>query len=333
MKRISPLEIEGIEIGHATNAEAATGCTALICRAGATGAVDVRGGAPATRETDLLRPENMVEKINAVVLSGGSAFGLDAASGAMHWLADAGVGFATGGGVVPIVPAACLFDLMCGESVAPDAAMGAAACADAAARAERGDTELPRGNVGAGAGATVGKFGGPTRAMKAGLGVAGFEVDGLKVAAVVAVNAGGSVYEADGSPLAGVLTEDGAGIVGRAESDELFAQACMMMFAAQDAAFGGPVENTTIGCVVTNADLTKAQATKVATMAHDGYARAIAPVHTSNDGDTIFVMATGAKPAPLDLVGYLAALACEEAIRDGVRSAEGCCGLKAACDL
>lgn len=319
MKTISPLDIDGIEIGQATCAEAGTGCTVVLCRAGAVGGVDVRGGGPATRETDLLRPENMVQRVNAVMLSGGSAFGLDAASGAMRWLEEHDAGFDVGVGVVPIVCGASLFDLTCGHAdVRPDAEMGYEACEEA-----KGEGVLEEGCAGAGTGATVGKAFGMERAMKAGVGAAGFQAGDVQVAAVSAVNALGTVVAADGTPLAGLLSADMTHVL---PVDEATAELATL--------FGSvPQTNTTITCVVTNATLSKAQATKVAQISHDGYARAIRPVHTSGDGDTVFVLATCEVPAACDLVGLLAADACEEAIRRGVTQAHASFGFKAYEDL
>lgn len=307
MQTISPLDINGIEIGHATDAEAGTGCTVILCRQGATAGVDVRGGGPATRETDLLTPEKMVQQIHAVMLSGGSAYGLDAASGAMQWLEEQGVGFDTGIAKVPIVCAASIFDLACGRAdVRPDKAMGYEAC-EAASRA----TVVEEGCVGAGCGATVGKMFGPARCMKSGLGVHGLEHGGLQVAAVTAVNALGIIVDDEGFPMAGALAEDGFNLVSVEEAEEACVTLSELPFTT----------NTTITCIMTNAQLTKTQCTKVAQVAHDGYARAIRPVHTGNDGDAVFVLATGARPAGVDGVGILAANACEHAIRNAVVSA------------
>lgn len=319
MDTISPLDIEGIEIGQATDTDAATGCTVIICPEGATAGVAVRGGGPATRETDLLRPENMVQRIHAVMLSGGSAFGLDAASGAMRRLEERGIGFDVGVGRVPIVCGASLFDLACGRGdVRPDATMGYEACLDA--ESSKGFEEGCRG---AGTGATVGKVGGMTRAMKSGMGAYGLTADGLQVATVVAVNALGSVVERDGTPIAGLLSEDGASILSIEDGEKAF-------LAAGRASFSS---NTTVSCVITNAALTKAEACKVASIAHDGYARAIRPVHSSNDGDTVFVMATGKLSVAMDLVGLLAADTCEESIRRAAWQAHASYGFKAATDM
>ena len=313
-------QIPGIFAGHATNEEAGTGCTVIVCPAGATGAVDVRGGAPATRETDLLRPEETVQVLHAVVLSGGSAFGLAASVGVADELERRDIGLDVMVAKVPIVSGACLFDLMCGSAdVRPDASMG-----EEAVRAafEGSDKPLARGNVGAGAGCTVGKVAGPTRAMKTGLGECVRQAGELVCGAVAAVNAVGNVVDpATGGFVAGVLSPDGTHVI---SVEEAFAEAAAAM----------PLRtNTTISCVVTNARLTKAEATKVAQMSADAYAHAIRPTHTTNDGDSIFVMATGAVEAQVDMVGMLATAALEQAIADAARSACGAFGLKAARDL
>lgn len=304
---------------HRTNAEGGTGCTVFIAPEGAVGAVDVRGGAPATRETDLLRPENMVERIHAVVLSGGSAFGLEAACGVMDQLAERSIGFQLAGACVPIVCGASLFDLPVGRAVWPSKDDGR----EAAGAAFTGAVDLEQGCVGAGAGATVGKMGLPTQAMKSGFGWAGLRMGDLVAIANVAVNAAGNVMAEDGTWLAGTLGEDGRVM------DPFAAAARAQMMAAE----GGPVTNTTIGCVLTNASLTKAQATKAAQITHDAYARCIKPVHTLNDGDAIFVMASGEVEAQTDSVAVLATEAMERAIRSAVRHTQGAYGLKAAADL
>lgn len=303
--------------GHYTDLEALTGCTVFVargdCAEGVTCAVDVRGGAPATRETDLLRPENMVQKANAVVIGGGSAFGLEAACGVMEELAGKGMGFALAGLHVPIVPAACLFDLPVGKPAWPDKAAGRAACG---AALQFDGADLAQGVVGAGTGATVGKMGLPEQAMKSGFGWSGLRMGELVVIGCVAVNALGNVVAEDGSWLAG--TRDAEGNV----MDPL-AAAVMAMPAGGTAAAApdaeGGVKNTTLGVVLTNAKLSKAQATKVAQQAQDGYARAIKPVHTTSDGDTVFVMASGKVEALPDMVGIMGANAIEAAIRSAVR--------------
>ena len=325
-------DLSAFHCGHAHNNDAGTGCTVVVAPAGATCGVDVRGGGPATRETDLLRPENMIEAVHAVVLSGGSAFGLAASTGVMDELAARDIGFEMGGARVPIVVGACLFDLLVGENAHPDAAMGQAACR-AALDGEPGAV-LAEGNVGAGTGASVGKLLGPERAMKAGFGVCGLRMGEMVACALVAVNAFGNVRGADGTWIAGC--RDDAGRV--MEPLEAFAA-----LAASEAAGGGtgadaaagtaPCTNTTIGVVLTNARLTKAQATKVSSTAHDAYARAIKPVHTLNDGDTIFTFASGEVDASPDAVAILATEALQGAIERAVRTATSAYGLPAANDL
>ena len=313
--------VEGVRAAHATLADAGTGCTAIVCPQGATGGVDVRGGAPATRETDLLRPEETVDVLHAVVLSGGSAFGLAASCGVAEELESRGIGLDVGVAKVPIVSSACLFDLACGR---PDVRPGVEEGRLAARRAlDAPAGPLERGNVGAGCGCTVGKLAGPGRAMKSGLGEVALAAGELVCAAVSAVNACGDVVDPrTGEPIAGLRDESGRQLVPSEEA--LLSLAAQMPLSRT---------NTTISCVVTNARLTKAQATKVAQMAADAYAHAIRPTHTTNDGDTVFVMATGAVDAQIDVVGTLATRALEEAIADGARSARGAYGLPAACDL
>ncbi|MDR2108319.1 MAG: P1 family peptidase [Coriobacteriales bacterium] len=335
---------EGFFVGNAQDETARTGCTVILCPAGAVAGVDVRGAAPATRETDLLRPENMVPEIHAVLFCGGSAYGLDAASGVMRYLEECGHGLLYANTVVPIVCAAALFDLLSGDAdVRPDAAMGLAACQAAAA-------QLTVGRVGAGCGATVGKLLGMASTMPGGLGACSFIAGDLLVTAVVVVNALGNIYDASsGRALAGTLdplgekpqiidpllafslsaaaTEPGgAGGWGGGDWGGGFAAGSGDWgggspgsgFAAGSGGAGSACPNTTLGCVLTNANLSKAQANRVAMMAHDGYARAIHPVHTSNDGDAIFCMARGTVGAHPDLVGTLAALAMEHAIHNAV---------------
>ena len=332
--------VEGLTLGHFTLAERPTGCTVVLAEEGAVAGVDVRGGAPGTREVALLDPVNRVRAVHAVVLSGGSAFGLDAASGVVRYLEERGIGYSVGEHVVPIVAGAILFDLGVGDgSIRPGPACGyeAASAASAAAPAE--------GSVGAGAGATVGKLRGRGRAMKGGIGTASITLeDGLTVAAVVAVNAVGDVIDpATGQVVAGVRTEDGAG----------FADARRLLRAGElgrpgsgepgdsGAGEGGTdaedasVENTTIGIVATNAALTKSEITKVAQMAHDGLARAVYPAHTPRDGDTLFGLATGthADEVGLTRIGALAADLVAEAILRAVRTATGLPGLPSVTDL
>ncbi len=325
IKTCSLNELSSFQIGHAQDEEAGTGCTVIIAPQGATCSVDVRGGGPATRETDLLRPENMIEAVHAVVLSGGSAFGLEASCGVMDALAERKIGFELGGAYVPIVVGASLFDLLVGKPVHPDKAMGR----KAAEAALDGPSNLAQGNVGAGCGATVGKLADPRAAMKSGLGLACLELGELKVGAIVAVNAIGCVRDKSGRWIAGV--QDG----NRGVLDPLaaMAQAAAAMAQVEQDASPAPCTNTTIGVVLTNASITKAQASKVSSIAHDAYARAIKPVHTSNDGDAIFTFASGEASAAPDVVGVLAAEAMQLAIENAVREAEGAFGLPAARDL
>lgn len=313
--------VAGVKVGHFTLAERPTGCTVILVEAGATAGVDVRGGAPGTRETPLLDPVKSVQQVHAVVLSGGSAFGLDSASGVMRYLEEKGVGYETSAGKVPIVPAAILFDLAVGDAkVRPGAEAGYKAARAAASG------PVAEGSVGAGAGATVGKGRGMHRAMKGGVGTAAIRLDnGLIVAALVAVNAAGDVVDpGTGTVVAGVRTEDGRGL---ADARELLRAGGRFV--------PRPGENTTLGVVATNARLSKAEATKAAEMAHDGLARAVHPAHTPWDGDTIFALATGdfAGEADVFTVGALAADAVAEAIVRAVLAAEGLPGLPAARDL
>ena len=318
-------DVAGIKLGHYTLDQRPTGCTVVLVEDGAVAGGDVRGSAPGTRETDLLRPTGLVDRVHAVVLAGGSAFGLAAASGVVHYLEERGIGFVTPAAKVPIVPAAILYDLGVGDaSVRPTAECGY--------RAAQAATSGPvvEGNVGAGAGATVGKLAGAGRAMKSGLGTASVSLaDGLTVAALVAVNALGDIIDPHTNRVvAGLRTEDGTAL---ADSRRLLRLA-------------GPTqtrsaENTTIGIVATNARLTKVEATTLAQMAHAGFARAINPVHTPYDGDTIFALATGTHQpadtpqASLLQIGALAAEVMAEAIVRAGRAAVGIPGYPAARDL
>ena len=316
--------VAGLEVGSYTLTERPTGCTVVLARAGAVAGVDQRGGAPGTRELGLLNPINPVQKANAIVLAGGSAFGLDAATGAMRYLDERHIGYDAGVAKVPIVPAAILFDLNVGgkPSIRPTADCGY----KAAAAATRGPVQ--EGNVGAGAGATVGKLGGPGRAMKAGLGSAAITLpNGLTVAALVAVNAVGDIIDpATGQVVAGVRTPDGRHL---ADARRLIESGSLL----QPRSRAG--ENTTIGIVATNATLTKDEVTKMAEMASDGYARAISPVHTPADGDTLFGLATGAYKGPSDVlvIGALAADAMARAIVRAAWEARSIPGYPAARDL
>jgi L-aminopeptidase/D-esterase-like protein len=306
MKRANAItDVRGIEVGHAQDEEALTGCTVILCRKGAVAGVDVRGGAPGTRETSLLDPVNIVEKVHAVVLAGGSAFGLDAAGGVMHYLEEQKIGFNTGSAKVPIVPAAILYDLGMGRSdVRPDSAMGyhAAVSASFAAPAE--------GNVGAGMGASVGKMRGMKYAMKSGVGTWSMNIDRLVIGALVAVNAVGDVVDPNsGKMIAGIRSGTSLG------------------WMKKNPPRAAVKSNTVIGVVATNAKLTKSQATKVAQMAQDGLARVVRPAHTMFDGDTIFALATGEQKADVSMVGAFAAEVMAGAILRAVKMAAPAGGL------
>jgi L-aminopeptidase/D-esterase-like protein len=313
-------DVAGLTVGHWTDLEAATGCTVVLCDGeGAVAGVEVRGSAPGTRETDLLDPVNAVQKVHAVLIGGGSAFGLDAASGVMRWLEGHGRGVEVGPLRVPIVPAAVLFDLPIGRpDVRPDAAAGEAAC-EAASSAP-----VPQGCVGAGTGATVGKMFGFERATKSGLGSASLKLaDGVTVAALVAVNAAGDVVDpASGSILAGPRLPEGG-------------FACTTEWLRERQAEIGIGSSTTLAVVATDAELTKVEATKVARMAHDGLARTIDPVHTMLDGDTVFALATGASGVAADVtaVGAAVATALARAVLAAVREATSLAGVPAVRDL
>ncbi|QOS67139.1 P1 family peptidase [Eggerthella guodeyinii] len=324
-------DLPAFRCAHAEDARTGTGCTVVIAPEGAVCGVDVRGGGPATRETDLLKPENMIEAVHGVVLSGGSAFGLAAATGAMEELAARGIGFPVESARVPIVVGACLFDLLVGQNAHPDAAMGRAA---AQAAFERDAAEpLAEGNVGAGCGASVGKLLGGERAMKAGLGVCGLRLGELAACAIVAVNALGNVRDADGAWIAGCRDDEGR-VMDPLEAFGVLAQQAAAAAAAREVdPAAGPCANTTIGVVLTNARLTKAQATKASSTVHDAYARAIKPVHTSGDGDTVFTFASGEVDADYDVFAILATEAMQGAIVRAVEQAEGAYGLPAARDV
>jgi L-aminopeptidase/D-esterase-like protein len=311
--------VPGIKVGHHTLAERPTGCTVVLAEGGVTAGVDVRGSAPATRETDLLNPVNLVQIAHAIALSGGSAFGLDSASGVMRYLEEKRIGFEFGPAHVPIVPAAALFDLAIGDGrIRPGAD-----CGYQAARAAT-DAAVIEGSVGAGAGATLGKAGGMGRSMKGGVGSAALTLrGGLIVAALVVVNAAGDVIDpANGQVVAGVRTTDG----------KAFADARKLVRSGS-ARTAEARQNTTLGVVATNARLTKTEATRVSQMAHDGYARALAPSHTPGDGDVIFTLATGAIGSDIGQVGALAADAVTDAIVRAARQATGVPGIPAVRDL
>lgn len=319
MREVNITDIKNIKIGHAQDFKGGSGCTVVLCEDGAYAGVDVRGGGPASRETELLKPVNMVEQIHAVMLSGGSAYGLDAGAGAMKYLEEKGVGFDVGVGVVPIVCGASLFDLVVGDpKCRPDQAMGYEACKNATSK------KPAEGNVGAGTGASVGKFLGVDNMMKSGLGTYALQIGDLIVGAIVAVNALGDVVDIEtGKRLAGILNDSKTAISNTEET--MYAE-----YAGSRNVFSG---NTTIGCIVTNAKLTKSQANKLASIAHNGFARAIRPVHTMADGDTIFTLATGEVEVMPDAVGALATDVMAKAINKAVLQAEPAYGLKAASDF
>ncbi len=309
--------IDGVRVGHAQDEKGLTGCSVVLLPPGSRGGVDVRGGAPGTRETDLLNPVNLVEEVHAFVLSGGSAFGLAAATGVVSFLEERGIGFDTGVARVPIVPAAVIFDLAVGDAGArPDAEMGYRACLEASEDLTR------QGNVGAGMGATVGMMLGPANATKSGLGTSFMESGGLKILAMAVVNAFGDVVDEEGRILAGARLPEGG-----------FActEACI------ETALGGggvpPLTNTTLGVIVTNARLGKTDVNWVAQRGHNGLARAVSPSHTKLDGDLVFAAATGQVEAAADTVGILGAVLMARAVRNAVLHAEGVAGIPAHADL
>ena len=319
--------VSGIRVGHAHDLDALTGCTVVLCEKGAVGGIDQRGGAPGTRETDALQPVHLVEKVHAVMLSGGSAFGLDAATGAVRYLEEQGVGFNMGVAKVPIVPAAILFDLGIGSATRrPDAEMGYQACLNASADAPS------EGNVGAGTGATVGKILGMGQAMKSGIGTAGMDIGGgVTVGALIAVNAFGDVLDpATNQIVAGARSlKKGPIKIGEGDyfADTMEVMKGLVGRTIMDAAHRA---NTVIGVVATNARFNKEEATKMARMAMNGVARCIRPSNTMLDGDTIFSLATGKKKADANIVGAFAAEVVVEAVLRAVRNAEEVAGLPAA---
>lgn len=319
LQQIAFTDIDDIQVGHAHNLDAGTGCTVIICEKGATAGIDVRGGAPGTRESDLLNPVNLVEKIHAIVLAGGSAFGLDAASGVMQYLEERNIGFDVQVTRVPIVCGAVLFDLSVGDHrIRPDKEMGYEACRNATNRA------CAEGCVGAGAGATVGKILGMARATKSGLGCHAIQVGSLKIGALVAVNCLGDVIDPEtGNRVAGLLNDD---LTGLADTEAVMIES----YATKKNLFAG---NTTIGIIGTNAMLTKSQATKLASMAQNGYARTMRPAHSMFDGDTIFTMGTGHVEADLSVLGLLSAKVMERAVISAIKKAHPLFGLKCWSDL
>ena len=304
-------DVAGIEVGHYTDSRRPTGCTVIMAREGAVGGVDVRGAAPGTRETDLLAPSNLVDKVHAIMLAGGSAWGLDAATGAVRWLEERGVGLDIGVAKIPLVPSAVLFDVLVGDaSIRPDAAAGYAAC-------EAASTKRPaEGNVGAGTGAAVGKIFGIARAMKGGIGSASVTVDGVTVGAIVACNALGDVIDPEtGSVIAGARTANGRQLMDTRRA--------LLRGVPPQPILGGT--NTTIGVVATDAVLTKVQVHRLAQVSHDGLARAINPVHTPSDGDAMFALATGRvrKSPGMFVLSTMATEATALAIVRAIRAAEG----------
>lgn len=300
------LDVKGIKVGQAQDLKGLTGCTVIICEEGAICGVDVRGGGPGTRETDLLDPINMIQKVHAVVLSGGSAFGLESTCGVSKYLEERNIGFDVGVAKVPIVTGAVLFDLSVGDpKCRPNIDMGYEACKNAS------DKELKQGNYGAGCGATVGKIKGPEFAMKGGIGSYSIKLDnGLVVSALIAVNAFGDIYE-DGKVIAGVLNDD---------KDKVLNSYELIKNGVSKGGFN--IDNTTIGVVVTNAKLSKAGCKKISQMAHNGYAKSIFPIHTPHDGDTIFTMATGEIESDITLIGSLATEVVEKSVINAIKNAK-----------
>jgi L-aminopeptidase/D-esterase-like protein len=311
-------DVEGIKVGHRQSEEGMTGCTVIICEEGASGGVDVRGSAPGTRETDLFQSEKMVDKVHGIVLSGGSAFGLDASSGLMAYLEEKNIGFDVGVTKVPIVASAVIFDLNIGNhKIRPDFQMGYEAAQYAS------ENEKSQGNIGCGMGATIGKILGPEYAMKSGLGSASIRVGDLIVSAIVSVNSLGDIYDyKTGKQIAGVYDY---------KNKKLLNTISIMKGEYEGISF--PMTNTTIGVIATNAILSKSEGNKVAQMAHNGYARSINPIHTMADGDTIFTMATNKVKSDVNIVGTLAAEVMSMAITNAIIYAKGCKGLISYCDI
>lgn len=311
-------DVKGIKVGNHHSEEGMTGTTVIIYEEGATGGIDVRGSAPGTRETDIFEAEKMIDKIHAVVLSGGSAFGLDAASGVMRYLEEKGVGFDVGVTNVPIVSSAVIFDLNIGNyKIRPDSNMGYLAAKSANSK------DTVQGNVGAGKGATVGKILGPKNAMKSGLGSASMRVGDLVVSALVVANSFGDIYEFNTNKQ----------IVGVYDYKDNKLLNTLNMMKTNNLNLGFNVANTTIGVIATNAILTKPECNKVSQIAHNGYAKSINPVHTMVDGDTIFCMATNKIISDINLVGILACESMSRAITNAVVFAEGVNGLKSYRDI
>ncbi|MBR0456417.1 MAG: P1 family peptidase [Firmicutes bacterium] len=317
MKEISINEIEPVRIGQVENSKAGTGCTVFVCPEGMRAGLDVRGGGPAGRETQLLNPLMAAQEIHAVVLAGGSAFGLEAANGVMNCLEERDIGFDVGVTKVPLVVQSSLFDLTVGDTFTrPDVKMGYEAAKQALENPNYRD-----GNYGAGCGCTVGKIGGMETCMKTGIGSYAVQIEDLKIGAVVAVNALGDIFDWKiGEQIAGLLTEDQNGFRSTEEVLRSSIEAVENRF----------VENTTLGIIITNAAFDKAALCKIAGMAHDGYARSIRPVHTSADGDSIYAVSVGEVKADRDVIGALAAEVISEAIKRAVQNAESAYGFPSA---
>ena len=323
MKEIKINDIENIKIGNAQND--ATGCTVIICERGAITGLDVRGGGPASRESELTKPFASTEIIHAILLSGGSAFGLDASGGVMKYLEERNIGFDVGITKVPLVCQSCIFDLRIGNyKIRPDINMAYKAC-------ENAQSNNPKmGNYGAGCGASVGKIFGIDYAMKSGLGFYAIQIDNVKIGAIVVVNAFGDIYDYDsGKMIAGPLNENKNGF--RSSEDELIkiTQNKNLSFSS----VSNNITNTTIGAIITNAKFTKSQMGKIASMAHNGFARTIKPVHTTLDGDSIYAMSVGDIEANLDSVGTISSIVMGKAINNAVKNSSSSFGLKCYNDI
>lgn len=327
MREIDLMEVGGFKVGHYTDKEAATGSTVILFDEMSPAGVDIRGGGPASRDSQILNPLMAANEINGVLLSGGSAFGLDAAGGVLEYLSERGIGLDVGVAKVPLVPEACIFDLGVGRAdVRPGKDAGYKAC-------EHASYESPqRGNVGAGTGASVGKCCGPDRMMKSGLGTFAVELGELKVGAIVAVNAVGDVYE-NGKIIAGLMNKDRTGLASSFDEILSWTEKAYMGNVGEsgkiDLAESKASTNTTIGLIVTNAKFSKAMLCKIAGMAHNGYARSINPVHSMMDGDSIYAASTGNVESDVNTVGMLAAFVMEKAVIDAVKQAKPAYGLKA----